>query len=140
MKLKAYTDGSYSTRKRDRVGAAYILLDADTGVEINRGSSFSTSPWLVEMRNVGGEILAAQMAIEDAQCRRDVESVEVLHDYKGVGAWPDGEWEARKPQTKIYRDFIRDIRNEMPISFTWVQGHSGNEFNDIVDGLAKGAL
>lgn len=139
MKLKAYTDGSYSTRKKDRVGAAYILLD-ENGKEVSRNFTYSTSPWLVEMRNVGGEILAAQMAIEDAY-KRKPESLEVYHDYKGIGAWPDGEWEARKSQTKLYRDFVnKDIRPDMDVKFEWVQGHSGNKWNDLVDDLAKGAL
>jgi ribonuclease HI len=69
-----------------------------------------------------------------------VKSVEIYHDYEGIGAWADRRWKANNPLTQGYRDFVAEARKTLEIKFVKVKGHSGNKYNDMADRLAKAAL
>ena len=63
-----------------------------------------------------------------------------LDDYNGLSKWVTGEWKTTKPYTKAYADWMRPFYTLGIIDFKWVKGHTGNEGNEIADGLAKEAI
>lgn len=125
-----YTDGSY--RPSVTVGYAGWGFFTD-GFE---GSGYIEQT----MRNIDGEIQAAIMAVEHAKSISE-NNIVIVHDYEGVGKWPDEVWEAKAEGTIKYKTFIQREREEgMSISFQWVRGHEGNYGNEIADELARKGL
>lgn len=91
------------------------------------------------MRNVAGEIKGSEAAI--AFClEREIQSLEIHHDYEGIAKWCTGEWKANKEATKTYRQYYLASSQRLQITFVKVKGHSGDQFNDRADRLAKDAL
>jgi ribonuclease HI len=134
----AYVDGSYSSKTPGVVGAGFVLLDP-YGRVVYEGNKYSTAEELVEMRNVGGEIMAAMLAIDKAE-ERGVKKLHIFHDYEGVGAWPCGTWMAKKPATQNYADVVREAWDRMEIVFEKVPAHLGIIQNERADELAKYAI
>lgn len=48
-----------------------------------------------------------------------------------------GAWKAKKEETQEYRDKMRGFFGMIDIGFVHVKGHSGDEYNDKADELAK---
>ncbi|WP_414848488.1 RNase H family protein [Bacillus sp. IT-79MI2] len=46
-------------------------------------------------------------------------------------------WRAKNPQTQEYQEFMQKYIRNINIKFIKVKAHSGNEFNDLADRLAK---
>lgn len=142
MKWKVYTDGSFNS-KAQTVGWAYILVN-EHGRICHEEQGYSIDPKIVSMHNYSGELLAAWYAITDIIGNRvsykDTTEVTIYHDYEGVGAWPTGKY--KKPGndfSKWYRDQMIAAGEMIDIDYVWVKGHSGNEYNERVDKMAKKA-
>ena len=56
------------------------------------------------------------------------------------GNWADGSWEAKKDLTKAYVAFLEDRRKKIGIAFIKVDAHTGIEYNERVDRIAKASL
>ena len=131
----AYVDGSYdSERKIFSYGVVMLYGGRE---EYYSGSM--TSPDLVSMRNVAGEIKAAEFAMRFA-AEKHIKSIDIYHDYEGIARWCTGEWKANKTGTQAYKKFYDDLKKDVQINFIKVKGHSGNKYNDIADQLAKQAI
>ena len=129
MDLVAYTDGSFDG---DSVGWGFILLHGDTTLI----QSFGPGTKDIALRNIGGEIEAAEEAIRKAVAF-GADHITLYLDYEGVGRWGEAEWNSNKPDTIAYRDFVEKMREKLDIDFVKVKGHTGNRFNDIADQLAN---
>nr|WP_254914821.1 RNase H family protein [Bacillus thuringiensis] len=46
-------------------------------------------------------------------------------------------WRAKTTQTQEYQDFMQKYMRNIEIQFVKVKAHSGNEYNDLADRLAK---
>lgn len=134
----AFVDGSYSSKTPGVVGAGFVLFD-EYGEIRATGDKYSTAGPLAEMKNVGGEIMAAMLAIDKA-IELGVKNLHICHDYEGVGAWPDMTWEAKKPATKSYFRVVYEARKTMDILFEKVPAHNGVKWNEEADRLAKHAI
>ena len=134
-KATAYVDGSYD----DGLGLfSYGVVIFYNDSEHRFAEKFNT-PKLIEMRNVAGEIKAAEKAMQfciDAS----IESLDLHYDYEGIAKWCIGEWEANKEGTKAYKQFYDSIKDKLDINFVKVTAHSGDKYNDLADELAKKAL
>lgn len=129
-----YTDGSYFNDFE--AGYATVFVKGNKAVAVLYGPCLEKA----DTHNVAGEIEAAKRGLEKALAL-GMESVKVVHDYEGVGAWPDNEWTANKDITVAYKEFVSQIRKSMHVDFQKVAGHSGNPFNELADEYAKkGAL
>lgn len=91
------------------------------------------------MRNVAGEIMGAQLAMEEA-LRCGAKSLTIVHDYQGVASWCTGEWKANKEGTKAYKAYFDSLQGRILIQFQKVKGHSGDTYNDLADELAKSVI
>lgn len=134
-KAVAYVDGSFNIHTNEFACGVVILHD---NKETRLSMKFE-NPVMAKLRNVAGEIKGALMAIDWA-LRNDVKSIDIYYDYQGIGAWPDGQWQANVPETQAYVYEIAKARMKMEIDFVKVKGHSGNKYNDVADRLAKDAL
>ena len=138
--IRAYVDGSYDAASgRFSCGAVIIETGVDGRSEVTKLSSAFDEAEAAAQRNVAGEIMGSKIAI-DWCLANGVESVEVYHDYEGIGAWADRRWKANNPLTQGYRDYVAEARKSLHIKFIKVKGHSGNKYNYMADKLAKEAL
>lgn len=133
--LVAYVDGSYDhSQLRYAYGCALVLPDE---VVTLKGSGAEED--YVAMRNVAGEILGSEQAILWA-LEHGYQAVTIYYDYEGIEKWADGIWRANKPGTQRYKAFIAEQREKITISFQKVAAHTGVEYNELADRLAKEAL
>ena len=133
--INAFVDGSYDVSTGRYSGAAVILLGDNDIVELSKACKDDSS----KLRNVAGELLGAELAIEYCQ-EHGISKLAIHHDYEGVGAWADDVWKAKLPETKAYRNYVFDRREVLDIKFIKVKGHSGNEYNNRADYLSGKAL
>ena len=130
----AYVDGSYNDVEKS-VGCGVIMFSFGEA----RKEAFAVSGNdLISMRNVAGEIKAAWWAMEYA-IENNAETLDIYHDYEGVAKWCTGAWKANLPETMRYRDYYKSIEGKLKVTFHKVKGHSGNEYNEMADKLAKSA-
>lgn len=126
--LTAYTDGSYE----DPLGGwGYVLLDGGKPCLKAYGPCTKRN----EIRNIGGELEAAEEAIKKA-LELGADYLCVHHDYEGVGRWGDGEWKTNRPETEAFVSFVNEMRQSLVIEFAKVKGHSDDAYNDMADELA----
>ena len=92
-----------------------------------------------QQRNVAGEIMGSKLAIDHCMAN-GIRSVEIFHDYEGIGAWADRKWKANNTLTQGYRNFVEEARKSIDIRFVKVKAHAGNKYNELADRLAKKAL
>ena len=126
-----YTDGSYQNGKYS-YGYAFIK----DGQVVFESNGVGEDLEAAKMRNVAGEIAAVQHAVERAIIL-DVR-IRIYHDYSGISLWVSGDWQAKNKFTQAYVTFMR--QHQGLYEFRKVAGHSGDQFNDYVDRLAKEAL
>ena len=131
----AYVDGSYDETQKEFAYGVVIFFD-------NTEEHFSAKmndPALVDMRNVAGEIKAAEKAMQFC-IDKGIKSIDIYYDYQGIEKWCTGEWAPKKVGTKAYKAFYESIKPRLTVNFIKVKAHSDNQFNDLADQLAKSAL
>ena len=134
-KAYAYVDGSYDAASH-RYSAGGVVIHKGVLHEFSEAYSDEAS---ANLRNVAGEITAARLAIEYCM-QNGIEEVVICHDYEGVGKWGDNLWKANLDMTKEYKEFVKEARKHIRITFAKVKAHSGNRYNERADELAKKAL
>ena len=132
--LIAYIDGSY---KNDTKEYSYGMIAFTIEGEGEYFEKFKDE--YSEMRNVAGEIRGATEAMKLA-IEKNKDILYLYYDYMGIEKWAKEEWKANKKGTQEYRDYYKSIKNKLKVEFIKVQAHSGDEYNDIADKLAKKAL
>ncbi len=132
--IEIYVDGSFNESLDIYAYGCIILDDKKTKL-----SGVGTDKKNSTLRNVAGELYGAMEAIKWA-ITQNYERVVIYHDYEGISKWATGEWNASKVGTKEYVNFIKDVRDKIHIHFEKVKAHSGNEFNEVADSLAKKAI
>lgn len=133
--LCAYVDGSFNAKKQIYGSGAVILVD---GVLVSEVKKTGNSEMLVSMRNVAGEIAASVMAMRYA-LDNGYEQITIFHDYEGIAKWCTGEWKTEKDGTKKYKQFFDSVKSRIKVSFVKVAAHTGVEYNELADKLAKDA-
>jgi len=129
--LRIYIDGSFIPMN-EYAGWSWVAVE--NGVQIAYDSGKTSRPAL--SRNIDGELYAAWKAMEYLAKKKRKGTI--CYDYQGVESWATGEWKASSAVSIIYLNRIAEIKKWA--SFERVAGHSGDEWNDKADALAKGAL
>lgn len=126
-----YTDGSY---QKGKYSYGYVFIK--DGQVIFECNGVGEDPEAAKMRNVAGEIAAVQHAVEKAETLDA--RIRIFHDYSGISLWVSGDWQAKNKYTQAYVTFMRAHQGRY--EFKKVAGHSGDQYNDYADRLAKQAL
>lgn len=138
--VRAYVDGSYDNASgRFSCGVVIVETDAAGNSETTELNAAFDDAEAAQQRNVAGEIMGSKLAIDHCVAN-GIKSVEIYHDYEGIGAWADRKWKANNPLTQGYRDYVAEARKSIDITFVKVKAHAGNKYNELADKLAKKAL
>ena len=138
--VRAYVDGSFdSASGRFSCGVVMVTTDSEGNSETTELNAAFDDAEAAQQRNVAGEIMGSKLAIDHCMAN-GIKTVEIYHDYEGIGAWADRRWKANNPLTQGYRDFVAEARKSMNITFVKVKAHAGNKYNELADKLAKKAL
>lgn len=132
--MVAYVDGSY---RNDRKEYSYGMVLFTQDGEERYCEKYDDE--LKSMRNVAGEIRGAEEAMKKA-LELGKDKLYLHYDYLGIEKWAKEEWKANKKGTQDYRDFYIGIKDRLNVEFVKVLAHSGDEYNDVADQLAKDAL
>lgn len=157
-KFRIYVDGSFSKDNykvigEDRKGITHggiIYWDIEKDEPMYMAHVKTTSQKLVSMCNVGGELLAAYLAIksvsqsllENGHTKDSVPAVlELVFDFVGIKNWITGEWvRTNSSGSSWYKTAVNGIINTTPnlrIDFIWVPGHTGEYGNELADKVAN---
>ena len=131
----AYVDGSFLVEKSMFSFGAVLFHN---GEEKHFSKAFDI-PDLVSMRNVAGEIKGAEFVMQYC-LDNNIASIDIYYDYEGIEKWCIGAWKANKSGTQRYAEFYKNASKSVKINFIKVRGHSGVEYNELADKLAKKAL
>ncbi len=132
MSLAAYVDGSY---REGKVGwASVIVKDGKSFFEL---SGVMNEEEVQGTRQVAGELKAVEETL--SWCKKHkVDEISIHYDYTGIKEWVIGSWKAKKELTRKYRDFVR--ASGIKINWIKVKSHSGIEFNEKADELARSLI
>lgn len=131
----AFVDGSFNPKTNEYGYGGFLIENGNE--HIIKGSDNDTE--MATMRNVAGEILGSQAAIELA-VDLGLPEINIYYDYMGIEQWATGGWKRNKNGTIAYHDFINSVKDKIKINFIKVKGHSGIDGNERADRLAKDAV
>lgn len=134
--LCIYVDGSFMI---DKGNYSFGLVAVENGEVIHKDNGKGFDEEAIALRNVSGEVLGAQKAVEFA-LNKGYKEVTIAYDYQGVESWAIGTWKRNNRITQDYNKFMKDKMTLINIKFKKIKGHSGNKYNDMADLLAKEAL
>jgi len=131
----AFVDGSYNVATKVYGCGGYVVAD---------GKSYSVQasgddPEMASMRNVGGEILGATLAVKKA-LELGLPELTILYDYTGIEYWATGAWKRNKKYTKAYYEFMTKAQEKIHLTFVHVKAHTGIPGNEDADRMAKEAV
>lgn len=131
----AYVDGSFDLSNFTySYGVVFITKD---GKETFSGREDKKD--LAEMRNVSGELKGAMVAMAIA-LERKIDTLYLHFDYTGIEQWAEGNWKTNKEGTRAYKGYYDSIKEKLKVIFIKVKAHSGIEYNEEADQLAKEAI
>ena len=131
-----WVDGSciHNVGDNMQLGWGYLIREGDQ--ELHRASGNDIPEEARRHRNVAGEIQAVLKALEWCG-KRGIPSATIYYDYRGLSEWVKGYWKAKTPFTQAYVSSVQ--AHGMDLHWVKVLAHSGEEFNEIVDQLARDA-
>lgn len=146
MKIDLYVDGSF-TGGNTAYGGILILNSKGEAEYVQRVCTLK--PFLVSMRNVGGELAAAMIGLGLASSLLESVSkdsnvtgtIHIYFDYVGIEKFATKEWKAKKEGSLFYCSVLKGLKNKYPnINYVFhkVKAHSGNKWNEVVDKIAYG--
>ncbi|WPS85604.1 ribonuclease H family protein (plasmid) [Brevibacillus halotolerans] len=137
--LYCYVDGSFN---KDIPNYSFGLCCVLDGKVIHMDKGVGNNPDAIKMNQIGGELLGAINALRYAK-NHFLNKVVILHDYLGVANHATGSWERTNDFSKTYYNWMQNFfknNSGMTVNFLKVDAHTGNDFNEIADGLAKLAV
>lgn len=137
--LYCYVDGSYNANIPNY---AYGLVCVKDGKIVHVDKGTGNNPDAIEMHQIGGELLGAIKALIFAKTHSH-NKVVILHDYMGVANHATGAWKRTNGFSVTYYNWMQKFFKENPeinVAFSKVEAHTGDDFNEIADGLAKLAV
>jgi len=136
QKIEAYVDGSFDAANATYGSGVVIIKDGEV---IKKISHKGTNESNVSMRNVAGEIEGAMLAMKYA-IDEGYRVLELYFDYNGIEKWCTGEWKVNKEGTIYYKQYYDSIKDMLRVNFHKVKAHTGIEYNELADKLAKESL
>lgn len=139
--LVAFTDGSYDKNINKYSYGVCLIESQSSGVFLTELCNSGNNDKYLPAKNIAGEVLGAINALEWA-VSNNYKKIKIYHDYEGISKWINGEWKCSSPVSemyyKVYENRFKDYFDS--IAFFKVTAHSGIQYNDTADSLAKQAL
>lgn len=128
-----YVDGSFKGNK-----AGYGLVVVKDGKCIGQyASQISCASEGFSSRNVIGELYASILATKIAR-KFNIKEISIAYDYIGIEHWAKGDWKRNLELTRNYHEIMQEFfKDGFKINFVKIKAHTGNEFNELADNLAK---
>ena len=133
--LIAYVDGSFN-KVMGQYGSGIVFLKNDKVLE--KLSIPGNDPLYVASYQIAGEVIATVEAVKWAKAQGETQVV-IYYDYQGIESQATGDWKASKPVSQNYKKAFDEVAEGMQVDFVKVKSHTGVEFNEIADELAKHA-
>lgn len=123
--IQIFTDGSCSGNPGP---GGWAFVEVDTFYQ-ERGFNKHTT-------NNEMELFAIHKALEYAK-KKEATDVKIVTDSLYSMNVCLGYWQKKK-NTELITKIEEQIKEFKSVGFQWVKGHSGNQYNELVDKLAKG--
>lgn len=133
LNIVIYVDGSYCKAGKIN-GIGCVMMKNNKICNTISKQTKGNDLW-----NVGAEIESALTAVNWA-IDNGYKEVVINYDYLGIEMWVNGSWNANNHITASYARKMRELKQQIQINFIKVKAHSGNEFNELADALAKQAI
>lgn len=134
--LHCYVDGSFN---KEIPNYSYGLVCVKNGQILHLDKGMGNNLKAIEMQQIGGELLGAMKALLYAK-KQGYRELVIFHDYKGVCYHAIGYWKRDNYFSETYYQWMQDYFKNNPnmiVHFCKVDAHSGDDFNELADGLAK---
>lgn len=132
----AYVDGSFDKKTESYSFGAVLILDDQV---IKKLSRVGSNPKYKASRQIAGEVFGALHAIQWA-IQNHFKKIIVHYDYLGIEKWALGEWRTNKEVSIDYAQSFQKLATKIDVQFVKVKAHSGVEYNEMADQIAKDAL
>lgn len=132
----AYVDGSFNKHKK-QYSFGIVLIENNQMIQtMNR---VGDNPKYQDSWQIAGEVFGALHAIHWA-IQQGYKKIIVHYDYLGIERWAKGEWKANKDVSKDYIETFQKLAPQIDVEFVKVKAHTGIEYNEMADQLAKDAI
>lgn len=132
----AYVDGSYEKATNRYSFGAVLLQNNQVLTTLSR---VGDNPKYQNSWQIAGEVFGALHAIQWA-IQHNFKKIIIHYDYLGIERWALGEWRTNKPVSIDYAEAYQKLASQIEVEFVKVKAHSGIEFNEMVDQIAKDAF
>lgn len=134
--LHCYVDGSFNSNIPNYSFGLCCVQDGKV-VDLDYGAG--NNPKAIDMQQIGGELLGAMKAVLYAK-NSNAKEVVIFHDYKGVCYHATGYWKRDNDFSETYHQWMQSFfanNPQLKVHFCKVDAHTGDDFNEIADLLAK---
>ncbi|API88962.1 MULTISPECIES: ribonuclease H1 domain-containing protein [Marinilactibacillus] len=134
--VTAYVDGSFD-KLNNRYSYGVVMLKNNTVLATLNNAD--NDPKYVESFQIAGECFGSLNAVKWAK-NNGYKKVVIHYDYLGIEMWATEKWRTNKAVSKDYVAYFKQLSQNIEVEFKKVKAHSGVEFNELADQLAKDAL
>lgn len=134
--IEAYVDGSFD-KTTNRYSYGVVIVK--NGQIVETFYQADNNPRYVESFQIAGEVFGAIAAIKWA-IEEGYQAINIRYDYMGIEQWATGMWRANKPVSQDYIEQFKKLAPQITVRFQKEKAHSGVEYNELADQLAKKAL
>lgn len=134
--IEAYVDGSFDRLDGRYAYGVVIVKDGDIVETFNKSDNDAR---YVESFQIAGEVFGALAAIRWA-IDRGFKAINIRYDYLGIEQWATGMWKTNKPVSQDYVAQFKELASQIAVHFQKEKAHTGVEYNEMADLLAKKAL
>lgn len=134
-KVNIYVDGSFNPVTNQYGAGVVVIRDGEVVQEIVLPCPDTAYS---KYRNVAGEVMGAMAGLMWVGDNFPDAEISVYHDYAGIGLWPTGKWSANNTMSISYVNFVKQC--PFKVNFIKVKGHSGDQWNERADRLARQAV